>query len=51
MSKSLSKTKQEHKALLGRVHFEMKKCLKTYNLKLLFKYIKLDLSLRFSWNL
>ena len=48
---SLNKTKQEHKALLGRVHFEMKKCLKTYNLKLLFKYIMLDLSLRFGRNL
>lgn len=44
----LNKTLAEDKSLLKRVHYEMDKCLKTCNLFLFLKYIKIELALRFS---
>ncbi|WP_374175445.1 glycosyltransferase [Flavobacterium tructae] len=45
---ALNKTKKENKALLKRLHFEMAKAYKTYDLPLLLKYIPLEITLRFS---
>lgn len=45
---ALNKTKKENKALLKRLHFEMDKAYKTYDLPLLLKYIPLEITLRFS---
>ena len=45
---SLNKTKEENKALLKRLHYEMIKAYKTYDFLLFFKYIPLELKLRFS---
>lgn len=44
---ALNKTKQENKALLKRLHFEMIKAYQTYNILLFIKYIPLELRLRF----
>jgi glycosyltransferase involved in cell wall biosynthesis len=43
----LNRTKQEHKAILKRVHFEMFLNFKTSNYKLLSKYILLEIQQRF----
>ncbi|MDR6761718.1 glycosyltransferase involved in cell wall biosynthesis [Flavobacterium sp. 2755] len=43
----LNRTKQEHKAILKRIHFEMFLNFKTSNYKLLFKYIALEIKQRF----
>ncbi|WP_278009103.1 hypothetical protein [Flavobacterium gyeonganense] len=45
---SLNKTKEENKALLKRLHYEMIKAYKTNDILLFFKYIPLELKLRFS---
>lgn len=44
---SLNKTKEENKALLKRLHYEMMKAYKTFDLLLYIKYIPLELKLRF----
>jgi hypothetical protein len=44
----LNKTKTENKLLLKRVHYEMINSYKTRDIKLLLKYIPLELKLRFS---
>ncbi|MFV8466282.1 glycosyltransferase family 2 protein [Flavobacterium sp. LB1P62] len=43
---ALNKTKEENKAVLKRIHFEMILACKTSNLKLLLKYILLEVKLR-----
>jgi glycosyltransferase involved in cell wall biosynthesis len=43
----LNETKKENKALLKRLHYEMDKAYKTYDLLLLLKYIPLEIKLRF----
>ncbi|MHC0440881.1 glycosyltransferase [Flavobacterium sp. 3-210] len=43
----LNRTKEEHKAILKRMHFEMILAYKTSNLKLLLKYILLEIKQRF----
>ncbi len=43
----LNRTKQEHKAILKRIHFEMFLNFKTSNYKLLLKYILLEIKQRF----
>uniref|UniRef100_UPI0040481F06 glycosyltransferase n=1 Tax=Flavobacterium sp. TaxID=239 RepID=UPI0040481F06 len=42
----LNKSKEEHKALLGRIRFEMYKFIKARNLKLLFKLLVLKIKVR-----
>lgn len=42
----LNKSKVEHKALLGRIRFEMYKFIKARNLKLLFKLLVLEIKVR-----
>lgn len=44
---ALNKTKNENKALLKRLHFEMTKAYKTFDILLFIKYIRLELKLRF----
>lgn len=44
---SLNQTKKENKALLKRLHYEMDKAYKTYDIQLLLKYIPLEIKLRF----
>lgn len=44
----LNKTRQENKALLKRLHYEMTKAYKTFDVLLFMKYIPLELKLRFS---
>ncbi|MDR7210063.1 glycosyltransferase family A protein [Flavobacterium piscis] len=44
----LNKTKKENKALLKRLHYEMIKAYKTFDVLLFMKYIPLELKLRFS---
>jgi glycosyltransferase involved in cell wall biosynthesis len=44
---SLNKTKKENKALLKRLHYEMDKAYKTYDILLFIKYIPIELKLRF----
>lgn len=44
---ALNKTKDENKALMKRLHFEMDKALKTLDILLFIKYIPLELKLRF----
>ncbi|MTH14091.1 glycosyltransferase [Flavobacterium sp. LC2016-01] len=43
---ALNKTKEEHKAILKRMHFEMILAFKTSNFKLLFRYILLEIKQR-----
>ncbi|MBF4516290.1 glycosyltransferase family 2 protein [Flavobacterium sp. ANB] len=43
---ALNKTKNENKALLKRLHYEMTKAYKTFDLLLLLKYIPLEIKLR-----
>lgn len=43
---ALNKTKEEHKAILKRMHFEMILAFKTSNFKLLLKYISLEIKQR-----
>ncbi|KAF2335142.1 glycosyltransferase family 2 protein [Flavobacterium daemonense] len=43
---ALNKTKEEHKAILKRIHFEMILAFKTSNFKLLLKYILLEIKQR-----
>ncbi|WP_431244621.1 glycosyltransferase family 2 protein [Flavobacterium sp. P21] len=43
---SLNQTKEEHKAILKRIHFEMILVFKTSNFKLLFRYIVLEIKQR-----
>jgi len=45
---ALNKTKIENKALLKRLHYEMTKAYKTFDIWLFIKYIPLELRLRFS---
>ncbi|MHC0445701.1 glycosyltransferase family 2 protein [Flavobacterium sp. 3-218] len=45
---ALNKTKEENKALLKRLHFEMEKAYRTLDILLFIKYIPLELKLRFS---
>lgn len=45
---ALNQTKEENKALLKRLHFEMEKAYRTLDLLLFIKYIPLELKLRFS---
>lgn len=45
---TLNKTKIENKALLKRLHYEMTKAYKTFDIWLFIKYIPLELRLRFS---
>jgi glycosyltransferase involved in cell wall biosynthesis len=44
---ALNKTRQENKALLKRLHYEMMKAYKTYDILLFLKYIPLEMKLRF----
>ncbi|MCM0666169.1 glycosyltransferase family 2 protein [Flavobacterium tyrosinilyticum] len=44
----LNQTKEENKALLKRLHFEMEKAYRTLDLLLFLRYIPLELKLRFS---
>lgn len=44
---ALNKTREENKALLKRLHFEMMKAYKTFDIILFLKYIPLELKLRF----
>lgn len=44
----LNRSKIENKALLKRLHYEMNKAYKTYDIGLFLKYIPLELKLRFS---
>ena len=44
---ALNKTRQENKSLLKRVHYEMIKAYKTFDVLLFMKYIPLELKLRF----
>ncbi|TPG41656.1 glycosyltransferase family 2 protein [Flavobacterium pectinovorum] len=44
---ALNKTKNENKALLKRLHFEMAKAYKTFDIWLFLKYIPLEIKLRF----
>jgi glycosyltransferase involved in cell wall biosynthesis len=44
----LNKTRHENKALLKRLHYEMTKAYKTFDVLLFMKYIPLELKLRFS---
>jgi glycosyltransferase involved in cell wall biosynthesis len=44
----LNKTKEENKALLKRLHFEMTKAYQTFDILLFIKYIPLELKMRFS---
>lgn len=44
---TLNKTKNENKALLKRLHYEMTKAYKTFDIWLFIKYIPLELRLRF----
>ncbi|WP_294956937.1 glycosyltransferase [uncultured Flavobacterium sp.] len=44
---ALNKTKEENKALLKRLHFEMEKAYRTLDIWLFIKYIPLELKLRF----
>ncbi|PIF59873.1 glycosyltransferase [Flavobacterium sp. 2] len=43
---ALNRTKEEHKAILKRIHFEMILAFKTSNFKLLFRYILLEIKQR-----
>ncbi|MDN3674147.1 glycosyltransferase family A protein [Flavobacterium branchiarum] len=45
---SLNQTKEENKALLKRLHYEMVKAYKTHDTLLFIKYIPIELKLRFS---
>ncbi|MFC0779300.1 glycosyltransferase family 2 protein [Flavobacterium sp. HJSW_4] len=45
---ALNQTKEENKALLKRLHFEMEKAYRTLDILLFIKYIPLELKLRFS---
>ena len=45
---ALNTTKRENKALLKRLHYEMTKAYKTFDIGLFIKYIPLELRLRFS---
>jgi glycosyltransferase involved in cell wall biosynthesis len=44
----LNKTREENKELLNRIHIEMDKAMRTFNLPLLLRYIPLELKMRFS---
>ncbi|MEG2102908.1 MAG: glycosyltransferase family 2 protein, partial [Flavobacterium sp.] len=43
---ALNRTKEEHKAILKRMHYEMILVFKTSNFKLLFRYILLEIKQR-----
>ena len=44
----MNKTKEENKELLKRIHIEMDKAMRTFNIILLLRYIPIELKMRFS---